>query len=317
MSFRRHLALLVTLSLGVLFASTAARADVFDPKQVPADAKWMIHIDVDALRNSPAWEILNAKIKQSPANDQIGQIELLSGMRFPEDLHDATAYGLTFTPTDAVVLVHAKVERLQIEQLLAQAPGYDSEKYNDHDLDTWTDDKGEQLYGAFVNDTLIAIGHDKDSIKKALDVLDGKGNPAKTGDAVAPAVKPGVAIVVACTDLANLKGKAQSPVFTFLQSGWITLTPGEKAIAVDAQSIAKTPQDAEKSKQALVGIKAFVDLAAAKDNPDHKAKIASKALNDLNVTVQDKTIIGQMNVPYDVLRELLEVKPEPQPAPQK
>ena len=72
----------------------AGRADAFDPKQVPAQAKWVLHVDMDAARDTKSFDLIRQNILSSAAAQaKINQIDTITGMRFPEDVRDITLYG--------------------------------------------------------------------------------------------------------------------------------------------------------------------------------------------------------------------------------
>src|SRR4051812_48571331 len=71
----------------LLMAAGTLRAGGLDIKRIPSDAKWIVHLDADAVQKSRLFEIIKAKADQG-ANGQLQQkldaLSTLLGSRLPQ-----------------------------------------------------------------------------------------------------------------------------------------------------------------------------------------------------------------------------------------
>jgi hypothetical protein len=281
---------LAAATLGVASLFTAAHADPLDPATVPSDSKWVIHIDMDAVRKSASWKDVYDRLQKAPDFvPKVTELENIFNARFPDDLHGVTLFGAGFGDRTGVVMINASVDRKQVEQLLAQGPKSTSTPRGDHALLSWND-KGVTKFGAFFSDSRFLISDDKDSVGLTLDVLDGKAEGLKPEAALAagvkadPEKKPGVLIYVAGEGLAKLRAQAaRSPLLAQMKSAYITLAEDKDDIVLKLNVTADTAQAATKMQQAAEGIRAMLGMKAAEDN-------APANLVKLNDIVQKATL---------------------------
>ena len=104
------------LVLGILVGSQAF-AGPLNLKQVSDDAKWVGHVDFDALRDSvvvkKAMEKHLAKHKNAEAHMKM--VQGLIGMDPRKDLHGATFYGMAIGKHKGVMILHANLDKAKIQ----------------------------------------------------------------------------------------------------------------------------------------------------------------------------------------------------------
>lgn len=301
----------------VLFAAVPVlRADAFDAKHVPGEAKWMLHVDMDVLRGTKAWEIVQAKLdQQADFQNSITQIAQLTGMQFPQGLHDITLYGSERGDDAVVIVAHAEVDQQKMVDFLKMSPTYSGSKYAQYDIHGWQD-KGKQMFGAFSANGLVIIAHDEKNVQRALDTLDGKIEAIAADAAVngGAANHAGVVAYVAARDLVDLQAE-KNPVIKQLDAGWVSVSEEGDHLNVLSNLITKTPTAAGQVRAALEGLKGALGLAASGEDADPKAKLATAALADSSVKAQDKTVSVQIKVPIALLRTVVEGKDAPATKP--
>ena len=75
-------------------AGGICRAGTLDPGTVAADAKWLVHLDFDALRESKVAQHAREAILTRPRVKEIlAKVQEATGMDLEKDLHGLTAYG--------------------------------------------------------------------------------------------------------------------------------------------------------------------------------------------------------------------------------
>ncbi len=281
-----------------------SHADPLDARQIPADAKWVVHVDMDAARGTKVWAALDDQLsKNQDFQSAVGTIEQITGAQFPRDLHDITLYGRSADDQAGVVIVHAKVDRARTLTLLSMNAGYDTKPYGDYHLVTWHDDqKNRPMYGAFKDDSTILIAQTEDLVKSALDVMDGKSAGIRIDSPLAAGAKPQLLAFVAADDLPTLKkknGQEQSPVIQQMQNAWISLSESDDNAVLDAKVTASDADSAMRLNDLLNGVKAMVAMyseAKTRNGAEAKAKVVISLLDALTVKREDKTLTLELKV---------------------
>ncbi len=194
----------VRLSLAFAVSSLAAVAvaEPLDTSRVPDKAVWLMHADMDAARESTVLKQMEARIlKKFPhAEGMMAMCAGMIGMDIRKDLHDMTVYGLDTDKQNAVMIVHARVDRKKLEAMVVKAPGHKTMEYRDYTLHAWThkgwrQSEGKPVVGAFHDDTTMVFARTKEQVEMAIDVLDGKQSNVGEEGPLAGRVRPGSILV--------------------------------------------------------------------------------------------------------------------------
>src|SRR5262245_34111574 len=95
----------------LLAAAQTAWGDSFSPQAVPQDTRWIIHVDVDAARLTPLWELARQRLvlpHQEEIMPRLTVIERITGLKLPQGLHDVTLYGGSFDEADVCIRIHGE-----------------------------------------------------------------------------------------------------------------------------------------------------------------------------------------------------------------
>jgi hypothetical protein len=173
----RSLALLVTFSLA--FPSFAHAGPVV-PGNISADAKWFIHVNVEAINSMEVMQELRGKMEEDGRlKDRMQGVSQRIGMNPMEDLLAVTIYATQYEGDVGVGLFYVKnVDRKKLLSVLEESqPDHETSQHGDHTLYTWTvkHRRGEmQLTACFASKKLIVIGSDAGQVKAALNTIDGE-----------------------------------------------------------------------------------------------------------------------------------------------
>ncbi|CAN5405218.1 hypothetical protein BH10PLA1_BH10PLA1_00010 [soil metagenome] len=288
----------------------ALRADPLDLKNVPADSKWLIHLDMDAATKSAAWQPLYDHLQRNDDfENQVGQVETMFNAHFPEDLHDVTLCGAEFGDGKGVLLVHAKVDRTRIEAGLASNPDYANEAHGNHAILTWTD-KGKTNYGGFYSDTLFIVGQDKSRVAATIDTLEGK-SPSLTPDATLAqglAKQGSLLAYVSGEDLAKLRQAqvAKSPLIAQMKSGWIELVENKDDMVLKVTVSAVDAATATKMKTAAEGIRSALSLAAGEPDAKPGVKFLADLTSSAVASVNENQVSVELHVPQKDVPALID-----------
>ena len=120
--------------------TAAAQAEPLDLAQVAADAKWVAHLDVDALRASTvvekAWKKGLEMHKDAQAH--LDKLREKIGLDICKDVHGLTAYGKEPGKHTGVLIVHAKLDQKFLLDKAQKAPDHKVTKFESYDLHSWT-----------------------------------------------------------------------------------------------------------------------------------------------------------------------------------
>jgi len=165
----------------------SVQAEPLDLKHVAADAQWLGHVDVDAMRDSIIVQNAYKKHmeKDKGAKARLAFVEQVTGMNPTTDLHGITFYGKELGKHTGVMIAHAKVDQKRMAAAAQAVPGHKSEEHGSHKILSWThkSPRGERTVAtAFHGDEQIVIASSVDQLKEALEVIAGEA-PSVANDA--------------------------------------------------------------------------------------------------------------------------------------
>lgn len=275
----------------VLASAAMALAGPLDASQVPADAKWLVHIDVSGAQQTT---FAQQTAQESQVQDALGWIQERYGIDVGNDLTDATLFGLNYEPHTGVVLLDTSYDREKVIDVLNDEPSYKTTSYGDETLHSWTvTDKSAQpgdanrtytMYAALQSGRII-MGRSEEQLKKTLDVLADKGESLEGKDSPLTAeVREGTFFRGAAIDLSGLKDR---PGFqTLPQTEQITVVAGEEdgTFFLNSNLAAADAQTAQQIKNVIEGFRGMVALQTGQQNQE-----AAELANAIKVTVENDT----------------------------
>lgn len=133
----------------VLGLSPLLNAGPLDLKQISGDAKWVVHVDMDSLRESTVVQKAHelAEPSHRETRDRALAIAGLFGANPRQHLHGITLYGGMLGKPEGVMIVHSDFNRGLLEGTIKLA---------------------------FYRTNVLVVGSTEDELERGLDVLDGK-----------------------------------------------------------------------------------------------------------------------------------------------
>lgn len=188
--------------LAVVSIASVVNAEPLDTARVPAKAVWLMHVDMDAARESMVLQKMEARmLKQHPHVEQMMAMgAAMIGMDPRKDLHGVTVYGLDTDKHNAVMIVHAKADRKKLEAMVEKAKDHVTSDYRGFTLHGWTHkgwrpSESKTVVGAFYDDSTMVFARTKEQVEHAIDVLDGKSDRLDDESPLAGRVRPGTILV--------------------------------------------------------------------------------------------------------------------------
>jgi hypothetical protein len=293
----------------VLTMAGLVRAEPLNPKQVSADAKWLAHLDADAMRSSVVvdagykaqGEKVNAFIEGVPdlhaVSVALNQAKALKGI---------TCYGTQLKP-GGVAIVNANLATPALRTLLdaiRKLPDYATNSHGSHDLHTWTHGKGaaheHAVTAVYVKPNVLIFGVSAGEVENALDVLDGT-KPNIVGKSALAAPVPAGALVMARVAGLTSVDRLHIDMPILKQADVLGLMLGEdnNEAFIIGELFAKNAKTAGQLKEAID--KAFTAGSQAIEDADLAAMIDA-----VQVNAKDKVVTLDLRGPADASYKYLE-----------
>jgi hypothetical protein len=239
------------------------------PEQIPADAKWLVHADFDAMRDSQTGRAVFSLLQADQAK-RLRAISTFLAMQPLTTLHGITLYG-NGSPAHAAALVDGKFDRALLENLVRATKGYAGFTHAGYTVHSWVEE-GAKQHAAFANDNLLVFSREEDGLKKALDAVAVpspiQGNPLLTAEEGKPLVvaRARFSEMTLPDDLSRLVRTVKGLRLAALEAdGRFTLR---------ASAEAETGPDADRLRRMVDGVLAFAQVQDAKlEGLDLKAEL--------------------------------------------
>ncbi len=254
-----------------LGASAAAGPSGAQMSIVPADAQWVMHLDMEKFVSSALFKLLS-DVKGGPGIQQ--KAEQFAGkfkMDPLKDIRDVTVFGRARAGEEPVVAVSGNFDKTHILGLLKAESSFKETPYGKHTLYSW---EGEH-FGVFVNDNLALITEKEADIKSALDALEGKTKNAPASPLLSLLKKEsGKAMIeFALADIGGLTGQVKDAgaaqalpaMLTQMQSITGVVSETGDTLNMKIEIGAESDQVAQSIEQAIRGIIALLNLQFAGD----------------------------------------------------
>jgi uncharacterized membrane protein len=304
--YRPHLFVALALLLGV---ATGARSAPIPNERISADAKWLIHADLDGFRASQAGQYVQKTMLNEALEGLSGQLKF-DVPALMQKFKSVTAYGTDFAKdpqanlASAVLIIQTDDEAQKIvegalaAQLLADEEGkgplkkLQTEPYPLYNV-------GKDLYGAILPNGVITLGKSRERIEFAREVLIGKAPSLKGSKSFAdfPAA-PDALILLGVAEGFNdaMPSLPQAKVLKMADGARIVLGEKQDRIFAEVSLKGKTTEVVGQIQQVLQGLVALASLGQPED------KDLAELVKGIKVTANDKVV--SVGVGFPVARAL-------------
>lgn len=273
----------------VLAASVSATAAPLDPSHVPGDAKWVIHVDFEALGDTAFAEKLRA---ERPELIQHASEWLRSryGIDPRQDLKGWTLFSNTYAAHTGASVLLADYDARRVKAIIEEQPGVEKTTWQDHTIYTWRLDdpkaQGRKLTGVLLDGGKAVFASSPELAKTAVNLLEGEGASLKDQKSPLTADVPkGAVIYGAAIDLGKIARRERA--FPILQQHeritWATGERGDKAFETTVLE-AKSAEVAQEMEKVLEGMVSLMRVWAG----DHKN--IRKLADEVEITRQGATV---------------------------
>ena len=262
------LALLPGLGENAAFAAGPSRLQM---SVVPADAQWVMHLDMERLVSSSIFKLLTESGKGFDLQKKTAPFAEKFKMDPLKDIKGVTVFGRAGAGEEPVVALSGSFNKDSLLGLLRTESSFKETPYGEHTLYNWD---GEH-FGVFVNDSLALISENEADMKAALDALDGKTKNVSASPLVALIKKESdhAMIEFALADISRLTGQAKEvgavqalpAMLTQMQSisGFVSETGDKLNLRIEIG--AENDQVALSIQQTIQGLVALMNLQFKED----------------------------------------------------
>lgn len=294
----------VLFVLATLLLASTAWAGPFKAQEVSADAKWVMHIDVEGAIASKMGKLLLGLIEDEADTKELDEVGDMLGMNFRQDIYSASLYGTTFEEK-VIVLLKGNFNKEKILALMDEECDYTQKEYGDHAVYVWNDG-GEKFNSCFYRKNMIVVSNCTDQMKTALDVLDGKADSMADGGKLDLNDLPrGALFTGAARGFAKLAGAHGPEAEVIKKAEKVTFVAGEREGDLFVDATLHT-RDSETAQQIHDVFRGLLSLGAMLDTQEPELEQLKKILKNLDLEQEGKMIRFRLSQSTEELIKLIE-----------
>lgn len=273
-------------------SAAAAWAGPFNPADVPAEAAWFAHVDVDQLKATQVGKSVLEQLTTGEADKKFAALHAVFNFDPRKDLAGLTVCG---TGDKSYALLRGKFDAERLVTLLRANDGYQSATHEGYTVHSWLDEnkakkKGPdkaRMFGAFHPGGAVVISEQAAVLGHALALLDGKKPSAAFKAPASPGFVP--FMVGTVSDLSGTDPK--NAILKLARGGMVLL--GEDGDRVKGRMSIETADSATASNLLKVaeGMRSALLLNTEKD--PRAARLAGSA----SVALEGQTVSVQLDFP--------------------
>lgn len=241
--------------LSLLTLTAALQAAELNPAQIPSSAKWLLHLDMDAMRESDTGKAIFNAI-ETDHGVELQALKRISSIHLLNDLHGITLFG-DGKPDHAVALIRGTFNQDHLVDVVKAADGYSEQLRNGITIRSWTD-KGNSQHAAFANKELIVFSRQDVALNEELDTI--KADAPSPVDPIF-STEGGKPLVAAYAKLAEIELPADaSKILQLVSLLRIAATENDGRFAIHMGADSKDSKHATNLRRMLDGILALAEV---------------------------------------------------------
>jgi hypothetical protein len=291
---------LSTSLICLLLLAPSAKADALRKNRVPANARWLAHLDVEVLKSSKLYEVVHEESGKDGANEMdagLAQFKLTAGLDPTMDFKAVTVYCASKSEKSCVAVLSGNARIDDALAKLRTMQNYRTTPVGSYMLHTWGDDHG--TWYAYVHhkegeeERVVVASQDSAELVRGIALLEqGGASLADAGRSLISATPAAGSILFAAAGegLSELGGdQPASAVARLAKTIAIDVGEDRGSLWAHAALDARTPEDAQRIQQVLQGAVALAGLVGGEEQ--EKARSTLQHLADaLHVTLSDTRV---------------------------
>ena len=299
----------LTISVALAMASPAS-AESLDSSEVAADAKWLVHLNVDEIRYTALAQDIQQRFLQAGENQgRLDWVQDNLGINLRSDLHGLTFYGRTYAPQEGVGLVHAEYGREKVVAYVKKQPQHKTVEHRDYTIHEWRAERGGKHHNmamTFHDEGTIVLSGSIQQAKSALDVLDGRQAALKNNSQspLTQKVPGGTFFRGSAIDLQQLKSVAQKfPVLGQAKQFALSLSEKGPNLSLDAKLVAVSDDVARQLAKAVQG---FAQASSGRKANQANGSKSAQLLKQFEVERDGATLSSNAKIDREAFLDFLQ-----------
>ncbi len=171
----------IWLALGLAWSGTQTGWSAsLPPAQVPADAIWYLHLDLDKFKTTQVGQWFMGELDKPEIQQKLAAFQALFNFDPRKKLKDCTLFSRGNSPEDAVLILRGTFDTDRLAVLARMGKEYRSRQHRDYTIHGWLDESRKtksggspHSYGAIHSSGAVVLGQKDQRVAEALDVMDG------------------------------------------------------------------------------------------------------------------------------------------------
>ena len=281
-----------------------ASAEPFQMAGVATDAKWIVHADIDDLKQTQVGRHILDEMNRDASAAKLDALEAVFNFDPREDLRAVTLYGSDARPDRSVAIIRGTMDTERLVTLVRANDSYQVDDQGPRPIHSWIDEQkpaSPRVHGGFLGGGILVMSESPAMVRSALDVLDGRSGGMTASHELASAIgRADTAFFMAAANLSDMP--AAVPEAAILQKArafHLAVDEVGTDMQIMLRMVTETPRDAELLENMLRGMIAFGQLNEAGE--PELAAIAGKA----RVTRDERVIEIALSHPGDKIVEMI------------
>lgn len=283
--------------------SISVKAAPLDLGHVAADAKWIMHIDLDAVRDTRIYQ----KMKENPRHLAFSaMMQGMLGINPDQDLHSVTMYGTTLGKEKGVAIVEGKIDSKRLAGMLKTccSPEFTESKGLQIMELTHTPPHREQpmhLAMTIVDDQRLVAAHSVEALHNALAVLQGEGKCLTSSDSLAGNIPTGTTVLMRVEGIAAVAAEKEfCPLAKQTESFRFVMGESNGSSFYRARAVMSNDQVTKQLKEVVEGAIALGKLHVGKN------EVGKRLIEATHLKTDDSTLTLLWNGSADDVLTMIE-----------
>jgi hypothetical protein len=287
--------------LGLALALTAGQAAKVDKINISKDAKFVAHLDLDAIRASKTGTTLLGKVRQEEGREKFEALVEIIGFDPLTAIQGATMSG-NGEEDNGILVVRHKADNVKLLAFMKLGEHYRKIEHGKHEIHGAGDrDDGERGYVSFVNDTTAVLAPSGELAAKAIDLVNGKRAATQLPPSLASIGKDTKnAFLVAYADVSAISDIDDENIKQMAKEASLVLGESDGKLILSLAVDAYDADTAEQMEAMVNGLIGFARLSQ-EENPEIK-----DILKGLKVTRNEATLSIHFAIGVDKFFELID-----------
>lgn len=280
----------------VMAWSSSLMATPLPKSQVSADAKWVLHLDMDQFAPSQTCRLLlNGQGEAKKFQGLLNHYQTLLGVDPLKDLSSMTLYGTETVGNRGVALINGSLNYRTITKQFSTYPQYRTKTSGKLTLQTWTDRATKRpLWASFHTSRRLIMASDERALLLAVATIDGLKPSLSSWKTAALPIPPPQSGTFFTASTLGYAGASPDPIQAMIlkNTEHATMQVSENQGVVDGQVVlqASSPDAAAQIHQVLNGLMLTSSFA---DHASPFAKLAEAS----EISQNQKAVVLKLHCP--------------------